>query len=242
MNNTRIEGRNPVTELLKSDRDIDKILIAKDSTGSITKIRAMASERNIPVQVVERSKLNEICENTTHQGVVAIAAAHNYSTLEDILELAETRGEKPFVVILDGITDPHNLGAILRTANAAGAHGVVIPKRRSSGLNETVAKTSAGAIEYTPVAKVSNLASAIDQLKEKGLWIYGTHQDAKENYTEIDFSGGVGIVIGSEGEGISRIVKEKCDFLIGIPMKGEINSLNASVAAALVMYEVSRGR
>ena len=202
----------------------------------------MAKERGIVVQEVVKSKLDELSDTGAHQGVIALVAAHSYATVEDILKIAEDKGESPFIILLDEITDPHNLGSILRTANAVGAHGVIIPKRRSVGLSGVVAKTSAGALEYTPVAKVTNLAQTIDALKEKGVWFYATHQDAKQSYTEVDYKGGVGIVIGSEGHGVSRIVAEKCDFLISIPMKGEINSLNASVAAGVIMYEALKQR
>ena len=237
----KIEGRNPVTEAIKSGREIDKLLVSARE-GSIKKIVAMAKEKGIVVQEVVRTKLDELSETGAHQGVIALVAAHDYATVEDILANAEQKSEKPFIILLDEITDPHNLGSILRTANATGAHGVIIPKRRSVGLSSVVAKTSAGALEYTPVARVSNLAQTIDKLKEQGIWFYATHQDATEVYTEVDLKGGIGIVIGSEGNGVSRIVAEKCDFLISIPMKGEINSLNASVAAGVIMYEALRQR
>ncbi len=241
MNQDKIEGRNPVTEAIKSGREIDKLLVSAKE-GSIKKIVAMARERGIIVQEVVKSKLDELSETGAHQGVIALVAAHSYATVDDILKLAEDKGESPFIILLDEITDPHNLGSILRTANAVGAHGVIIPKRRSVGLSSVVAKTSAGALEYTPVARVTNLAQTIDCLKEKGVWFYATHQDAKQSYTEVDYNGGVGIVIGSEGSGVSRIVAEKCDFLISIPMKGKINSLNASVAAGVIMYEALKQR
>lgn len=237
----KIEGRNPVTEAIKSGREIDKLLVSARE-GSIKKIVAMAKEKGIVVQEVVRTKLDELSETGAHQGVIALVAAHDYATVEDILANAEQKGEKPFIILLDEITDPHNLGSILRTANATGAHGVIIPKRRSVGLSSVVAKTSAGALEYTPVARVSNLAQTIEKLKEQGIWFYATHQDATQSYTEVDLKGGIGIVIGSEGNGVSRIVAEKCDFLISIPMKGEINSLNASVAAGVIMYEALRQR
>ena len=241
MNQDKIEGRNPVTEAIKSGREIDKLLVSAKE-GSIKKIVAMAKERGIVVQEVVKSKLDELSDTGAHQGVIALVAAHSYATVEDILKVAEDKGESPFIILLDEITDPHNLGSILRTANAVGAHGIIIPKRRSVGLSSVVAKTSAGAMEYTPVARVTNLAQTIDALKEKGVWFFATHQDAKQDYTEVDYKGGIGIVIGSEGNGVSRIVAEKCDFLIGIPMKGEINSLNASVAAGVIMYEALRQR
>lgn len=241
MSQDKIEGRNPVTEAIKSGREIDKLLVSAKE-GSIKKIVAMAKERGIVVQEVVKSKLDELSDTGAHQGVIALVAAHSYATVEDILKVAEDKGESPFIILLDEITDPHNLGSILRTANAVGAHGIIIPKRRSVGLSSVVAKTSAGAMEYTPVARVTNLAQTIDALKEKGVWFFATHQDAKQDYTEVDYKGGIGIVIGSEGNGVSRIVAEKCDFLIGIPMKGEINSLNASVAAGVIMYEALRQR
>ena len=241
MNQDKIEGRNPVTEAIKAGREIDKLLVSAKE-GSIKKIVAMAKERGIVVQEVVKSKLDELSDTGAHQGVIALVAAHSYATVEDILKRAEDKGESPFIIILDEITDPHNLGSILRTANAVGAHGIIIPKRRSVGLSSVVAKTSAGAMEYTPVARVTNLAQTIDALKEKGVWFFATHQDAKQDYTQVDYKGGIGIVIGSEGSGVSRIVAEKCDFLISIPMKGEINSLNASVAAGVIMYEALRQR
>lgn len=241
MNQDKIEGRNPVAEAIKSGREIDKLLVCARE-GSIRKIVATAKEKGIVVQEVVKSKLDELSETGSHQGIIALVAAHGYATVSDILDRAEEKGESPFIIILDEITDPHNLGSVLRTANAVGAHGVIIPKRRSVGLNSVVAKTSAGALEYTPVARVSNLAQTIDMLKEKGIWFFATHQDAKQSYTEADFKGGIGIVIGSEGKGVSRIVADKCDFLISIPMVGEINSLNASVAAGVVMYEALRQR
>ncbi len=241
MNQDKIEGRNPVTEAIKAGREIDKLLVSAKE-GSIKKIVAMAKERGIVVQEVVKSKLDELSDTGAHQGVIALVAAHSYAAVEDILKRAEDKGESPFIIILDEITDPHNLGSILRTANAVGAHGIIIPKRRSVGLSSVVAKTSAGAMEYTPVARVTNLAQTIDALKEKGIWFFATHQDAKQDYTQVDYKGGIGIVIGSEGSGVSRIVAEKCDFLISIPMKGEINSLNASVAAGVIMYEALRQR
>jgi 23S rRNA (guanosine2251-2'-O)-methyltransferase len=240
--NDRIEGRNPVIEALKSGREIDKILIAKGGEGSIAKIKAMARESGVTVQYVERAKLNEISETGSHQGVIAFVAMHSYASVDDILNRAREKNESPFIVVLDEITDPHNLGSILRTANAAGVHGVIIPKRNSAGLSATVAKTSAGAIEYTPVAKVANIAQTIEMLKSKNIWIYGTHQSAQTDYTDADFKGAACLVIGSEGEGIGRLITGKCDFLVKIPMKGEIGSLNASVAAGIIMYEAVRQR
>lgn len=241
MSQDKIEGRNPVTEAIKSGREIDKLLVCAKE-GSIKKIVAMAKERGIIVQNVMKSKLDELSQTGAHQGVIALVAAHEYSTVEDILESAKQKGEAPFLIMLDEITDPHNLGSVLRTANAVGAHGVIIPKRRSVGLSSVVAKTSAGALEYTPVARVANLAQTIDKLKEEGIWFYATHQDANQSYTDADYKGGICIVVGSEGNGVSRIVADKCDFLISIPMRGKINSLNASVAAGVVMYEALKQR
>lgn len=238
-----IEGRNPVIEALKSDREIEKILIAKGSQqGSIGKIIGMARDKKIIIQNVERKKLDLMSSTNSHQGVIAIASAYRYKTIDDIFENAKEHNEDPFVVVLDEITDPHNLGSIIRTAECAGAHGVIIPKRRSAGVTSVVSKTSAGALEYIPVAKVSNISYAIDELKNRGVWIYGADAKGEENYFEKKLTGPVALVIGSEGKGISRLVKEKCDFLISIPMKGNINSLNASVAASLIMYEVLRQR
>lgn len=236
-----LEGRNPVTEALKADRDIDKILYS-GTDGSIKKILGIAKDKGIPTILTDRKKLDEMSETRNHQGVIAYVSAHRYYSVEDILDYAKEKGEKPFIVVLDDIEDPHNLGSIMRSAEGAGVHGIIIPKRRSVGLNSTVAKTSAGAIEYVRVAKVSNIASTIEKLKEEGIWFYATHQDAKQSYDEVDYSGGVGIVIGSEGKGVSRIVAEKCDYLISIPMKGNINSLNASVAAGIIIYNVLNKR
>ncbi|WP_083238917.1 23S rRNA (guanosine(2251)-2'-O)-methyltransferase RlmB [Caloranaerobacter ferrireducens] len=238
-----IEGRNPVLEALKSDRNIEKIMIAKGAEkGSVKKIKAIAKEKGIVIQYVDRNKLDSISATNSHQGVIAIASAYEYKTVEDILNYAENRNEDPFIIILDGIKDPHNLGAIMRTAECAGVHGIIIPKRRSVGLTPVVAKSSAGAIEYLPVAKVSNIVYTMEELKEKGIWICGTDMDGESNYYEKDLRGPLAIVIGSEGEGMSRLVKEKCDFLVKIPMKGNVTSLNASVAASILTYEVLRQR
>ncbi|MCT4594802.1 MAG: 23S rRNA (guanosine(2251)-2'-O)-methyltransferase RlmB [Anaeromicrobium sp.] len=238
----KIQGRNPVIEALKSNREIDKIVVAKGSeSGSMKKIMGMAKEKGIPISFAERKKLDQICESHNHQGVIAYVAAHTYVDVDTILDKAKELGEEPFVIILDEITDPHNLGSIIRTADAVGAHGVIIPKRRSVGLTSTVAKTSAGAIEYVPVSKVSNISSTIDYLKDKGLWIAGAHMKGEVSYKQ-NLKGSIGLVIGSEGKGISRLVKEKCDFLVKLPMKGQVSSLNASVAASVLMYEVVRQR
>ncbi|NLM13096.1 MAG: 23S rRNA (guanosine(2251)-2'-O)-methyltransferase RlmB [Epulopiscium sp.] len=236
----RLEGRNAVLEALKSDRDIDKILIQQGNVeGSIKKIIGEAKNRGIVVQTAAKSKLDELSETKKHQGVIAFVSAHKYVEVDDILKKAEEKGEKPFIIILDGITDPHNLGAIIRTANISGAHGVIIPKRRSAGLSAVVAKASAGAIEYVPVAKVTNIARTIEELKSRGIWIACADMDG-ENMYQTDLKGAIALVIGNEGEGVSRIVKEKCDFIVKIPMYGQITSLNASVAAGVLMYEVVR--
>lgn len=236
-----IEGRNPVVEAIKSGRDFDRICFASGDK-TLQRIINMAKDRRIPIDFVDRSRLDSISETKAHQGVVGFAAAHNFATVEDILEKAKNKNEPPFIVILDGLSDPHNLGSILRTANAAGVHGVIIPKRRSVGLNSTVAKISAGAIEYTPVARVSNIAQTIDNLKKNGVWVYGTAFEGASVYNKTDLKGSIALVIGNEGEGISRIVLEKCDGLVKIPMMGEIQSLNASVAAGILLYEILNQR
>lgn len=236
----KIIGRNPVLEAIRSDREIEKILIKKGNfEGSIVPIVRKAKDKGIIIQEVEKQKLDQLSEGGNHQGIIAFTAVHEYKTVEEILE--NPKNGAPFVIICDKITDPHNLGSILRTANCVGADGVIIPKRNSVGLNSVVAKTSAGAIEYTPVARVTNIAQTIDKLKDRGLWIAGADMDGEEMYKS-NLTGALGLVIGSEGEGISRLVKEKCDFLVKIPMFGDINSLNASVAAAVLMYEASRQR
>jgi 23S rRNA (guanosine2251-2'-O)-methyltransferase len=238
----KIIGRNPVLEAIRSGRSIDKILIKKGKyEGSIVPIIKKAKEAKILIQEVDRAKLDAIAEGENHQGVIAYVSAYDYVSVQDILSGAADKGEAPFVIICDKITDPHNLGAILRTANCVGAHGVIIPKRNSVGLNSVVAKTSAGAIEYTPVAKVTNIANTIDDLKKAGMWIAGADMDG-DNMYNVDLTGSLGLVIGSEGEGISRLVREKCDFIASIPMNGQINSLNASVAAGVLMYEALRQR
>jgi len=236
-----IEGRNPVIEILKSGRDVDKILVAKGSKeGSINKIIAMAKDKKIPVQEVDRRKLDQMAESDSHQGVMAYVAAYEYADLNQILSGLEAKGENPFLIICDEINDPHNLGSILRTANATGAHAVIIPKRRSVGLTAVVAKTSAGALEYTPVCKVTNLSKTMKELKEKGIWIVGADMAGENYHFEQDMLGKLAIVVGSEGKGMSRLVKENCDFLVRIPMLGEVTSLNASVAASVLMYEAVR--
>jgi len=238
----KIIGRNPVAEAIKSGREIDKIMVKKgEIEGSLRPIIKKARDMGIPVIEADKNKLDQLADGGNHQGVIAYVASHEYASIDDIFKKAEEKGESPFIVILDKITDPHNFGSIIRTANCAGAHGIIIPKRGSVGLNETVAKTSAGAIEYVPVAKVTNIAQTIDILKEKGVWVAGAEAGGDTMY-KTDLSGSMALVIGSEGEGISRLVKEKCDFLVEIPMFGDVNSLNASVAAAVLMYEVVRRR
>ena len=237
-----IAGRNAVLEALRSGRNIDTLLVARgERTGSVASILAMCREKNIVIKQVDSRKLDFLCGRDNHQGVAAYAAAKEYASVEDIFALAEQKGEPPFIIICDEIEDPHNLGAILRTADAAGAHGVIIPERRSASLSYAVAKTSAGAVEYIPVARVGNLASTIDQLKKRGVWIYGADMDG-ENCFETNFDSAVALVVGSEGHGIGRLIKEKCDFIVSLPMKGHINSLNASVAAGIILYEISRRR
>lgn len=238
-----IFGRNPVIEALQSGREIDKIFLQDGLRHSqISKITAMAKEKNITFRFVNKKKLDELSAGGNHQGVAAYTAVHTYVSVEDILAAAREKGEAPFVVIADGLTDPHNLGSILRTANAAGAHGVIIPKNRSVSMNSVVAKTAAGAVEYTPVARVTNIAQTIEYLKKEGLWIAGTDLSAGQFHYDCDLTGALGIVIGNEGEGISRIVREKCDYLVKIPMLGKIESLNASVAAGVLLYEAVRQR
>lgn len=235
-----IFGRNAVKELLASGRDIEKLFIQTgDREGSVNLLIGIASERRIPIIEADRSKLDSLSLGAHHQGVVAIAAERNYSTVDEILAYAEERGEKPFIIILDGVEDPHNLGAIIRSAECSGAHGVIIPKRRAVGLTSTAAKASAGAIEHMRVAKVTNLAMTIDELKERGLWLYAADMDG-DSYYDTDFSGAVALVMGSEGFGISRLVKEKCDFTLSIPLYGRVNSMNVSCAAAVLMTEVAR--
>ncbi len=239
----RIEGRNPVFEALKAGRRIDKLFIQRDlSDGSLVKIRAIAKEKGIVVSEAAKQKLDAMSHTGSHQGVIAYTAMHEYAEIDDILALAKERGEHPFIVIADEISDPHNLGSIIRTADAAGVHGVIIPKRRAVGLSAIVAKASAGALEYVPVAKVGNITATIEELKEKGLWIAGAAMEGESVYGKVDLTGPLAIVIGSEGSGISRLVKENCDFLVSIPMKGKINSLNASVAAGVLMLEAAKQR
>lgn len=236
-----IIGRNPVLEALKSGRDIEKLIIGKGTEGSIRKIIGIAKEKGIPWQYADKAALDRISEGKVHQGVIAYVSEYAYCYPEDILEKAQARKEDPFIIILDGIEDPHNLGAILRTAEGAGAHGIIIPKRRAVGITDAVAKAAAGAVEYIPVAKVSNIAQTIEKFKEKGIWVVACDMDGIE-YDLADMKGSIALVIGAEGYGISRLVKEKCDFAVSIPMSGHISSLNASNAAAILMYEVKRQR
>lgn len=242
MEKNTIEGRNPVYEALVADAPIEKIFISETSHGSqISKIINEAKRRGIMFKNVSADRIDELAETDSNQGVVAFVSSVDYCSLSDILALAEERKEKPFIIICDEITDPHNLGAIIRTANAAGAHGVVIPKNRAVGVNATVFKTSAGAASHTLIAKVGNLTQAINELKERGVWIAGADMGGTEMYKE-DFRGAIGLVVGSEGKGISKKVRDNCDFIVSIPMVGEINSLNASVAASVLMYEILRQR
>ena len=237
-----ISGRNAVKELLESGRDIEKIFISSgEREGSINLILGIAADRGIPIFERDRSKLDEMSGGAKHQGVIAIAAEMNYSTVEEILAYAEERGEKPFIVLCDGIEDPHNLGAIIRTAECSGVHGVIIPKRRAVGLTSTVAKSSAGALSHMRIAKVTNLAVTLDELKERGLWAYAADMDGTD-YRSTDMRGGSVIVLGSEGFGISRLVKEKCDFVVSIKMYGQVNSMNVSCAAAVILTEVAHQR
>ena len=235
-----IIGRNPVTEALKAGREVDKLLVTSRE-GSMIKILALAKEQGIPVMYVEKAALDRIAQGKAHQGVCAYVSPYDYSTVDDILANASEKGEDPFIVILDGLEDPHNLGAIMRTAECAGAHGIIIPKRHSCGLTETVAKASAGAIEYMPVAKVTNIAQTIDELKERGIWVAACDMGGTEYY-RTDMAGKIAVVIGSEGFGVSKLVREKCDFVVSMPMVGKITSLNASNAAAVVIYEIRKQR
>ncbi|WP_163102736.1 23S rRNA (guanosine(2251)-2'-O)-methyltransferase RlmB [Peribacillus alkalitolerans] len=237
-----IMGRNPVLEALKSERDINKIMIAEGSQkGSMQQIIAIANERKVFLQFVPKKKIDQMVEGN-HQGVIAQVAAYQYAELDDLFAVATKRNEAPFFLILDELEDPHNLGSIMRTADATGAHGIIIPKRRAVGLTSTVAKASTGAIEYIPVARVTNLSRTVEELKDRGLWIVGTDAKGSDDYRNLDGNMPIGIIIGSEGKGMSRILKEKCDFLIHMPMVGKVTSLNASVAAGLLMYEVYRKR
>ena len=238
-----IAGRNSVGEALKSGRPLNKLLIAKgERQGSLGELVSLAKEKGVLVQEVEPQRLAQLAPGQRHQGVVAMASPVEYAEVEDLLAAAAAKGEAPLLVVLDELEDPHNLGAVLRSVDAAGAHGVIIPKRRSCPLSTTVAKTSAGAVEYVPVARVSNLAQTLDKLKKAGVWVAGCDMDGTENYFEASLKGPLALVIGGEGRGLGRLVKEHCDFLVRIPMRGHVNSLNASVACSLVLYEAVRQR
>ena len=237
-----IAGRNAVTEALKAGRTSDSIYVARGNrTGSIGGIIAKAKQSGIPVKDADPKKLDYLCGHANHQGVVAVAAVKEYASLEDLFRVAEERGEPPFFLIADELEDPHNLGALLRTAECAGAHGVIVPRRRAAGLTFAVGKASAGAVEYVPVARVSNLPSTLEELKKRGVWIYAADMDG-QNWCGVDYRGPAAIVIGSEGFGVSRLIREKSDFIISLPMLGKINSLNASVACGVICYEVVRQR
>lgn len=235
-----LSGRNPIREALKSGRDIEQLLVARgELSGSAREIVQMARERRVPVKEVDRARLDAITRN--HQGMLAFASAYRYSTVEDMLDLARERGEAPFLILLDGITDPHNLGAIIRTAECAGAHGVIVQERRAVGLTPAAVKASAGAVEYLPVARVTNLTSTIERLKREGVWTYAADM-AGEDYASLDLTGPIALVIGAEGEGVSRRVLESCDCAVSVPIRGKLDSLNASVAAGVLMYAVLRAR
>jgi len=237
-----IEGRNAVIEAFRSGKPIDKIFILDGcQDGPMMTIKREAKKHGCMMKFVEKERLDQLSETGKHQGVIAIAAAYEYASLEDLFTNAEKKGEAPFFILLDNIEDPHNLGAIIRTANLAGAHGVIIPKNRAVGLTATVARTSAGALNYTPVAKVTNLGRTIEELKERGMWFVCADMDGTKMY-DLNLKGSIGLVIGNEGEGVSRLVKEKCDMVASIPMKGDIDSLNASVATGVLAYEIVRQR
>lgn len=237
-----IEGRNAVLEAYRSGKTIDKLYVLDGcQDGPVKSITREAKKHDSIIHYVTKERLDQISETGKHQGVIAVSAAYAYAEVEDILKAAEEKGEPPFIIILDGIEDPHNLGAILRTANLAGAHGVIIPKRRAVGLTPTVAKTSAGAINYTPVAKVTNISNTIKELKERGMWFVCADMGGTKMY-DLNLTGSIGLVIGNEGEGVSKLVKENCDMIASIPMKGDIDSLNASVATGVLAYEIVRQR
>ena len=237
-----IEGRNAVTEALRAGKPIDRLFIQDHcQDGPVLTIKRLARSKDIPVKYVEKERLDQLSETGRHQGVIAYAAAYEYAQVEDMLKAAQAKNEAPFLILLDGIEDPHNLGAIIRTANLAGAHGVIIPKDRAAGLTATVARTSAGALNYTPVARVTNLAKTMKELKKQGMWFVCADMDGTVMY-DLDLKGSIGLVIGNEGEGVSRLVKDHCDLTASIPMKGDIDSLNASVAAGVLAYEIVRQR
>lgn len=236
-----IIGRNPVMEALKAGTSIDTIYVNSEGGGSLGTITRIAREKGIVIKNVNDQKLTQMCGGGSHQGIIASGACAQYVTVEDILEISKKKGTPPFIIVCDEIEDPHNMGAIIRTAEAAGADGIIIPKRRSASLNATVYKTSAGAASWLPAARVANLGAALDELKKNGVWIYGTDASGS-SYTDTSFTGAMALVIGSEGYGMSRLIKEKCDFLVSLPMNGKITSLNASVAAGIFMYEAVRQR
>lgn len=241
-NSNIICGRNPVLEALRSGREIDRLFVAHGTGGgSVTAIIAKCRAKGILIKEISPQKLDYYCGGANHQGVAVMFASQEYATVDDMFALAETRGEKPFLIICDEIEDPHNLGAIIRTAEATGVHGVIIPERRSASLNATVAKAACGALEYVPVARVTNIANTIDALKQRGVWVFGADMDG-DDYTKTDFDTPCALVIGNEGKGIGALTAKKCDAIISLPMHGKINSLNASVAAGILMYEVVRGR
>ena len=238
----KIEGRNAVLEALRAGKTIDKLYVLDGCPdGPVRTIIREAKKGDTIINYVKKERLDQLSETGHHQGVIAMAASYEYATMEDILEKAKETGEAPFIFVLDNIEDPHNLGAMIRTANLAGAHGVIIPKRRAVGLTSTVARTSAGAINYTPVAKVTNLKQTMEQLKKEGMWFVCADMDGTPYY-QMDLKGPMGLVIGNEGEGVSRLIKETCDFVASIPMKGDIDSLNASVAAGVLAFEIARQR
>ena len=239
----QVEGRNAVLGGLESDRDRNKIFISDgEKHGSINKIIALAKQKKVIINEVSRAKLNQMSQTENNQGVIAIVPPFEYCDIDDILEFAKSKDEKPFILILDGIEDPHNLGSIIRTAETAGVHGIIIPKRRAASVNSTVVKVSAGAANYMKIARVNNINDAINYLKQNDIWICGTDIDAKKYYYNEDYTGGIGIVIGNEGSGMGRLVKKNCDFLVKIPMKGKVTSLNASVSAGIIIYEVLKQR
>jgi len=239
----RVEGKNSVFEAIRSGRPLNKLFVEKDSQDVlILRIIAMAREKDIPIQYLERNKLDAMSQTRTHQGVILEVAAKGYVEVDDIIKAAEEKGEKPFVLVLDGITDPNNLGSIIRSAECAGVHGIILPKRRSAALNATVAKVAAGALEYVNVARVTNLVQTLRTLKNEGLWVIGADMDGETNFHDADLTGPIALVIGSEGEGLSRLVKNECDLMVKIPMKGKISSLNAGVAAGIMIFEILRQR
>ena len=241
-NESMIEGRNAVLEAFRSGKTVDRLYVLDGcQDGPVLTIKREAKKQDTIIKYVDKDRLDQMSQTCHHQGVIAVSAAYDYSEMEDIFALAEKKGEAPFVIILDGIEDPHNLGAIIRTANLVGAHGVIIPKNRAVGLTATVARTSAGALNYTPVVKVTNLSKTIEELKEKGLWFVCADMEGEVMY-DLNLTGPIGLVIGNEGEGVSRLVREKCDFVARIPMKGDIDSLNASVAMGVLSFEIARQR